>query len=140
MIDSLMVKRARTVKTTSDFMVQECKRLWPLASDRVTGIPNGVADQWFAWRQDKRGAREKLGIPPNAYVILTVGRVVARKGLNELLEAVATLPREYPDVRLVAVGGGCGEGGAYQEMVDGTIRRHGLATRVRQIPWLPEED
>ena len=80
MIDSLMVKRSRTVKTTSDFMVQEFKRLWPLASDRVTGIPNGVADEWFECRQDKRGAREKLGIPGNAHVILTVGRFVPRKG------------------------------------------------------------
>jgi glycosyltransferase involved in cell wall biosynthesis len=48
--------------------------------------------------------RRELGLPPGAPVVGFVGRLVAEKGILELLEAVRTILREMPAVRFLFVG------------------------------------
>ncbi len=48
--------------------------------------------------------REELGIPPGARVAGFVGRLVAEKGILELLEAGRSLVQRCPDLRLLIVG------------------------------------
>ncbi len=48
--------------------------------------------------------RSGLGLPSDAVVVGTVGRLVAEKGYRELFEAAGTVRRSFPEVRFVAVG------------------------------------
>ena len=48
--------------------------------------------------------REKLKIPPEAFVVGFVGRLTGDKGLPELLEAFTGILREQPDAYLLLVG------------------------------------
>ncbi|MCI0633989.1 MAG: GNAT family N-acetyltransferase [Actinobacteria bacterium] len=48
--------------------------------------------------------RSELGLPAEALVVGTVGRLVAEKGYRELFAAAAAVRRALPEVRFVAVG------------------------------------
>jgi teichuronic acid biosynthesis glycosyltransferase TuaC len=74
-------------------------------ADRVSVIPNGCDSKIFHLR-DRIAARNELAIPPDAKLLLYVGRLVAEKGLRELLEAMAILRRSGETMRLAIVGDG----------------------------------
>ncbi|WP_282205189.1 glycosyltransferase [Kitasatospora fiedleri] len=62
------------------------------------GAPSGPAA--------RRAARERLGLPPEALVVGTVGNLTAKKDQATLLAAFALLRGREPDARLVLVGSG----------------------------------
>src|SRR5439155_17566533 len=49
--------------------------------------------------------RSELGIPADALVAGTVGRMVAEKGYRELFEAAASVREAHPQFRLLVIGG-----------------------------------
>lgn len=69
--------------------------IYPELVDKTDVIPHGV---WVpAKRYSKEEARSRLGFPVNRQVILFFGVIRRDKGLELLLEAVATLCRTYSD-------------------------------------------
>jgi glycosyltransferase involved in cell wall biosynthesis len=71
--------------------------------DRVVYIPNGVRPP----RQgDGRAVRHAEGIPDDAPVLVSVGNLRAQKAYDVMLEALAIVLRDFPDVRLLIAGGG----------------------------------
>ncbi|MCW5800888.1 MAG: glycosyltransferase family 4 protein [Deltaproteobacteria bacterium] len=84
--------------------------------------------------------RRELGIPPGAPVVGFVGRLVAEKGVPELLAAAAAVRARVPDVRFLFVGW---HDRAKQDAIDpSAAARHGIADRCvftghrRDIPEL----
>lgn len=71
-------------------------------------------------------AREQLGAPPGAFVILALGRFVRRKGFHTLIEALATTP----NVHLCLLGEGEEEQNLRQQ-----ARDLGVAARVHFAGW-----
>lgn len=55
---------------------------------------------------DRHAIRAQLGIPDDAQVIGTVGRLVPQKGHTFLLQATALLVKRFPNLHLVIVGTG----------------------------------
>lgn len=53
---------------------------------------------------ETHGAREKLGLPSDAFIMVTVGRLVARKSVVQLVEALASCGRA--NAQLLVVGDG----------------------------------
>lgn len=85
-------------------MVEE---LYQIDKSKLTLIPNGLVDSGRKLPQDKRlKIRNKYGIPADEKIILFVGRVVPGKGIDELLECFDRIVKDYPDCRLVIIGGG----------------------------------
>lgn len=72
---------------------------------RVLAIPNGCDATLFK-RADRDEARRELGLPDDAEVVLYVGRLVAEKGLRELIEATRVLFALRPRLQAVLVGEG----------------------------------
>jgi glycosyltransferase involved in cell wall biosynthesis len=78
-----------------------------IAADRILLIPNGVpipADPVNESR--RRRVREEFGLPANAPILGTVGRLVEAKGYEHLLAALKILRADHPDLRWLAVGEG----------------------------------
>jgi sugar transferase (PEP-CTERM/EpsH1 system associated) len=75
------------------------------AAERIRTIRNGVDLTRFGSVEPAR-ARAALGLPANAPVVVTVGRLVPVKAHRILLDAVALLRRRHPDVVLVMAGDG----------------------------------
>lgn len=100
----------RSLVRRSERLVAECPqdradlvRLYGAASARIVTVPCGVDTTAFR-PGDRAAARARLGLSPHEFVVLQLGRLVPRKGIATVVEAVARLPRTMP-VKLVVVGG-----------------------------------
>jgi glycosyltransferase involved in cell wall biosynthesis len=75
-----------------------------LGPDRLTVIPNGVDPAPFD--RAEAADRAALGVPPDAFLTLYVGRLDPQKGLNILLDAASKVAEVRPDWHLALVGDG----------------------------------
>ncbi|MFC4114452.1 glycosyltransferase [Nonomuraea zeae] len=76
---------------------------WGVPRSRIVVIPNGVDAAAFGFDAAlRRRARERLGVPENAFVIGGVGRLEPGKRFDLLIEAMATL--EHATLLLVGSG------------------------------------
>lgn len=73
--------------------------------DRIRVIPNGC-DASIFHPSIRNHARRLLGLDADAEMVLYVGRLVAEKGLRELLAAAGRLRASRPRLQLVLVGEG----------------------------------
>ncbi len=71
--------------------------------DRIEVVPHGVDCTIFKppSPEQREQMRRKLGISESEFVILSVGSMMANKGMDLLLRAYALLRRNYKHVRLV---------------------------------------
>lgn len=111
-----MVRRAlaRAVLLTGcspELVDRICAVGFPKAESAV--IPYGVDSRAFSPDRSDRSDRnrgriwrEKLSIPPEAQVILTVGRMVTKKGYQVLMPLLKRLLTTHPDAHLVMAGSG----------------------------------
>lgn len=72
---------------------------------RVRVIANGCDANTFHLR-DRADARRRCGVSDDAELVLYVGRLVAEKGLRELVQAMQELRKSRPRAELVLVGDG----------------------------------
>ena len=72
----------------------------------VTVVPPGVDVNRFRplAAADRDGVRARFGLPVEGRVVVSVSRLVPRKGMDVLIDAVARLRAERPDV-VLAIGG-----------------------------------
>ncbi|MGA9279253.1 glycosyltransferase family 4 protein [Ilumatobacter sp.] len=78
----------------------------------TTVVPCGVDPDRFKVLDDaeRLAAREHLGLPADAELIVGISRLVPRKGFDTAIRAVARLKHRRPDLLLVIAGGGREEG------------------------------
>ena len=74
----------------------------------VVEVPPGVDTGRFTVLDSggRAAARREAGIAEDALVVLSVSRLVPRKGMDVLVRAVAALAGEFPDLSLVGAGDG----------------------------------
>ena len=105
---------------------------------RIEVIPNGTDVGQFrpASREEKRTLRGKLGLPADDPVVLFVGSISPRKGVDILLEAWEKVGARHADARLVLVGPRHDEIRPDEEVsdffrwVDGALEGGGASDRV----------
>lgn len=81
---------------------------------RIHSIPNGIDMQEFAPVSDKEQLRSGLRLPKDKILILFAGRLVCRKRVDVLLEAMKSLPG---NVHLVMVGSSFGQRDSVEERI-----------------------
>lgn len=80
--------------------------LYESAPEKIRIVPCGVDLQRFR-RVDRRAARERWGLPADAFLVNFVGRIEAQKGIEALLHAAAQLRELAPGLRFhIAITGG----------------------------------
>jgi phosphatidylinositol alpha-1,6-mannosyltransferase len=74
----------------------------------ITVVPPGVDTDRFRPLDagERAAARERLGLPVDAQLVLGLSRLVPRKGFDVTIRAVARLARTHPDVVLAIAGSG----------------------------------
>jgi teichuronic acid biosynthesis glycosyltransferase TuaC len=80
-----------------------------VAGDKILVVSNGVDTAKFH-RLDRQAARQRLGLPPDAPVLVSVGALVERKGFHRVLECLPALRRRFLGLRYLVVGGAGPEG------------------------------
>ena len=73
--------------------------------DKISLICFGVRADTFK-PMDKDRIREKLGLPSHRKIVLFVGNLVQRKGVNYLIDSTLTILSEIEDLLVVLVGDG----------------------------------
>jgi phosphoheptose isomerase len=102
----------RRVVREADAIVAECPQdkydliqYYDADPGKISEIPCGF-DPKELWPVDKREARRKIGVPENAWVVLQLGRMVPRKGVDTAIQGFARMAKEQNiNARMVIVGG-----------------------------------
>lgn len=76
-----------------------------LGNGNVRGIDLGYYARLPEVLSESKQIRDRLSFPPDAFVFIFVGRVVADKGMRELISAFEKITLYDPSVRLLIVGG-----------------------------------
>ena len=74
-------------------------------NDKISVIPNGVDTEQF-YPVDRKEARNKLALPNNKKIILSVGSLIPRKGFHVILDAFPKLLQEDNTIHLYIIGEG----------------------------------
>jgi D-inositol-3-phosphate glycosyltransferase len=101
-VEQRILDEVDLVLATCPAEVEELTTLYDADPSRLTVVPCGVDHRTFR-PVDRDTARKMLGLSDRPTVVY-VGRLVARKGVDTLVEAFTLLPRRL-DARLVIVGG-----------------------------------
>jgi L-malate glycosyltransferase len=80
---------------------------------------------------EREGARAALDLAPDAFVVVFVGHLEPRKGVERLVEAFARLAGDHARSRLLLVGGGRGVAGNTEPALRALVRAEGLDDAVR---------
>ncbi len=101
----------------------------------ITTVPPGVDPERFRPLDDeqKAKARARLGLPEAGRLVVSLSRLVPRKGMDILIRAAVILCATRPDL-LVAIGGG----GRDRDRLDRLIHKTGAP--VRMLGRVPEAD
>lgn len=104
-IESLLMRQA-------DRIIAECpqdrldmEQLYGAAPERIREAPCGF-DPEELWPEPQAAARAHLGIAPGRFVVLQLGRMVPRKGVDTVIQGLALLRERHGiDAELLVVGG-----------------------------------
>jgi len=102
----LVYRRVDHIVAVSDVIRRNVVRTHPVPERKVSVIPNGVdLGRFNPGREARRDVRSVFGIPEDAFVIGTAGRLSWWKGYREFLETAAALVRKRKGLWFLAVGG-----------------------------------
>ena len=103
-----------------------------MARDRIRIVPPGVDPDEFRPVPDLDAARRQTGFPA-APTLLTISRLVRRKGIDTVIQSLAILADHIPEVQYVVIGGG----EDHKRLAD-LADRLGVADRVHLLGSMPD--
>ncbi|RVT97314.1 glycosyltransferase family 1 protein [Mucilaginibacter limnophilus] len=99
----------------ADYIIAECPQdkedlieYYNAPEDKITIVPCGFSSNEF-YPMDKEVARRVAGLPQGEHIILQLGRMVPRKGVDNVIAAMGKMKKAKKPVKLVIVGGECEE-------------------------------
>jgi glycosyltransferase involved in cell wall biosynthesis len=101
-----MLRRARKIIAVSYFTKWELTNYYKIPARKIQVIHNGVDINKFKPATDKRKVKSELGLNPDDLVIVSVGRLYARKGLFTLVESMPIVIKRFPNAKFIISGKG----------------------------------
>jgi phosphatidyl-myo-inositol dimannoside synthase len=103
-----VLRSAIVVVSAGSYPEDEARRLVGEQLPTVVQVPPGVDAARFVPLDAtaRNAARSRLGLPTAALMVVSVGRLVPRKGIDVLIDAVERCARDLPDVVLAIAGDG----------------------------------
>jgi radical SAM protein with 4Fe4S-binding SPASM domain len=126
---------ADAVFPVSSFSAELCRKAGVPASRRVT-LESSVDCARFSPERPSGALAERLGIAPDDEVILTVSRLVRRKGHATAIRALSEVARRHPKALYVFTG----TEPVLSGELDALARELGVRDRVRPVGVLPDAD
>ena len=99
---------AALIVSAGAYPANEARRAAPAMTAHVVEVPPGVDATAVAPLKapDRRAARVQQGLPPHGPLVVSVSRLVPRKGMDVVIEAANRLAPSYPDLTLAIAGDG----------------------------------
>jgi phosphatidylinositol alpha-1,6-mannosyltransferase len=99
------VKQATMVVAVSQFTQKEIyKRLVNGTSEHIVFIPNGIELGEYYYTKNYIDVLQKLGINLNVKIILTLARVIERKGHDTVIHSLPKILKEFPETVYIIAG------------------------------------
>ena len=115
---------------------REQYRKMGIPDSQIVIIPNGINPNEFKNLPEKGKFRNKYHISPDEKIILYLGRIHKRKGLDFLIDSIFQLSQIRNDIRLILAGPDDG----YLENVKKMIQEKNLSPVVIFSGFLPEKE
>jgi glycosyltransferase involved in cell wall biosynthesis len=137
--ENAMAQSADRIITVSYAMQQDlAKHGWP--TKKVGVVWNGVdANRYDPKRvkqQEVDNVRAKYGIPKDWNMILFIGRLAWVKGVRNILQAMPSILREFPNTKLVILG----KGEEQRDIVETADRLNIMSNVVYRFDFVPEQE
>jgi glycosyltransferase involved in cell wall biosynthesis len=101
-----MLERAKKIIAVSHFTKKELTEYYQIPASKIRVIHNGVDIKKFQPAQDKRKIKSELGFNPDDLLILSVGRLYARKGLFTLIDSMPPIMKRFKNAKFLVSGKG----------------------------------
>ena len=101
-----MLERSNRLIAVSGFTRRELHRFYKIDESKIRVVHNGVDINKFKPALDKRKVKQELGFHPEDIIILSVGRLYARKGLFTLIESMPKVVKRFKNAKFVISGKG----------------------------------
>ncbi|MGN6418248.1 MAG: glycosyltransferase family 4 protein [Pseudobacter sp.] len=103
-VESFLVRDADAIVAECPQDRQDLITHYRAAIEKIHVVPCGFNPTEF-YPVDKQEARERLGLRRSEKVVLQLGRMVPRKGVDDVIRAVGALQGQVKKLKLIIVGG-----------------------------------
>jgi len=128
--------RCRLVVAVSRFTRDRIRERFRIPEGHILVLPNGVDPGRFRRRDDLDDLRRRYGVAGKK-VILTLARIIERKGHDRVIEAMPRVLRAAPNAVYLIAGSGSK---TVEERLRERAEALGIADRVRFIGYVPEPE
>lgn len=108
---AIRISVEKEIAKYADAIIAECPQdkqdlinYYMAPEERIAIVPCGFSKKEFQ-PVSKAYSRKKLGLNPDEQIILQLGRMVARKGIDNVIRATSMLYKNNTQIRLLVVGG-----------------------------------
>ncbi|HXA32320.1 MAG TPA: glycosyltransferase [Acidimicrobiales bacterium] len=137
--EASIIQCSDTVLASCSVEAEQIVGLYGADPSRIRIVAPGV-DHAFFGPGYRPQARRALGFAAQGPLLLFVGRIQPLKGADVAVRTLAALGTDYPDARLVVVGGPSGPHGQVEvDRLVGLVSELGLDGRVDFVPPRPHE-
>ncbi len=130
-----LMKRSDALIAVSKYTVNELTKLYGMNQNKIHVIYNGVDIERFKPRPKRIELRREFGLDADKKVVLFVGRLYHRKGLETLLKAVPPILKEFNNVIFVISGTGFKQ---KEESLRNLARELDVVNHVKFLGYVPD--
>jgi glycosyltransferase involved in cell wall biosynthesis len=124
--------RADRIIAVSTKVAEAIQAYAPVPKELIKVIPNGVNGELFHSNEDRIQLRQRLKLPADRPVVISVGRLSREKGYPHLLSALASIPSAVRPVALIV-----GDGPDRADL-ESKIEKLKLERDVRLLGYRPD--
>lgn len=101
-----VLQRAEWIIAAGSYPAEQVRRAAGGSVPPLTELPPGVDTERFRPLEpaEVKAGRQRLGLPSDSLLVMSISRLVPRKGMDVLIRAVARLARTRPEL-VLAIGG-----------------------------------
>jgi len=131
-----LMKRSDALIAVSKYTVNELTDLYGIKREKIHVIYNGVDIDKFKPRPNKTELRQQFGLAEDKKIVLFVGRLYHRKGLEVLLQAVPQVLSEFGDTQFAISGTGYKK---KEENLKSLAKELNIEGQVKFLGYVPDE-
>ena len=132
-VEGKCLEESESITVLSEFSQKQLESLHPGSVSKVRVIPGGVDTERFKPVVNRNDLRRSLGLPLDGFLLLTVRRLIARMGLENLMDAMPVVLEEKPHTYLL-IGG---KGYLYESLRNRAVRL-GIEDRVKILGFIDD--
>ncbi|KON31306.1 hypothetical protein AC477_04250 [miscellaneous Crenarchaeota group-1 archaeon SG8-32-1] len=131
-----MMKRSDALIAVSKYTVNELTELYGINEKKIHVIYNGVDVEKFKPRSNRAELRREFGLEEDKKIILFVGRLYHRKGLEILLHSIPSVLKQVSNVKFVISGKGFKQ---KEASLRNLVKELGIEEHVTFLGYVPDE-